>query len=301
MKPESKILRGFTVAFFIIVTCVVGYGIYEMMGGLIKHNPVMAIIVIPFIIALVYLFVRTVKRVYFPVVLLFALSSCHYAKSNQQVLTSSDCGKTWVKAEAGESVPRGGVNPCYQKVVIPNYPMSGDTQFIANLNGKDKIKATIHIDYDYNIVDGLLFMKEAKSLGKSNVDADDEEAIGLQFESAENRVIDKRIKEITKGLLESADIVELDISDMEHEIQTKSQEILDKYGIRLNFITFVLIPDELTRQAIDASIAMKIYESKGYVELGKQIMIQKAGATSINVTTASGPVTDHEPTATDSK
>jgi hypothetical protein len=50
--------------------------------------------------------------------------------------------------------------------------MSGDTQFIANLNGKDKIKATIHIDYDYNIVDGLLFMKEAKSLGKSNVDAD---------------------------------------------------------------------------------------------------------------------------------
>ena len=42
-----------------------------------------------------------------------------------------------------------------------------------------KIRAEVEIDYSYRIVDGLKFMKEAKSLGKSNVDADDEAAIGL--------------------------------------------------------------------------------------------------------------------------
>jgi hypothetical protein len=49
----------------------------------------------------------------------------------------------------------------------------------------------------------------------------------------------------------------------------------------LNFITLTFDLDEQTRQAIDVSTAMKIYESKSLQEVGKQVIIQKAGATKI--------------------
>ena len=49
--------------------------------------------------------------------------------------------------------------------------------------------------------------------------------------------------------------------------------------------------DEQTRQAIDVSTAMKIYESKGLQDVGKSVMIERAGATKIiieNITTPAG-------------
>jgi hypothetical protein len=207
------------------------------------------------------------------------LQSCNYAKSNQQVVVSDDCGKTWKKINAGESVPKGGLNACYMKVVIPNYPMQGESRFVSNL--KDRVRASIHIDYDYSITEPLEFIKQAKFLGKANVDADDENAIGSSFEGAENMVIDKRIKDVAKSVFIDADIVELDQSEMEAHLLAESNKILEPLGVHLNFITLTFDLDEQTRQAIDVSTAMKIYESRGLQELGKQVMSQKAGATKI--------------------
>jgi hypothetical protein len=51
--------------------------------------------------------------------------------------------------------------------------------------------------------------------------------------------------------------------------------------VHLNFITLTFDLDEQTRQAIDVATAMKIYESKGLQEIGKQVMTQRAGATKI--------------------
>lgn len=258
-----------------------------VLNGYMRQNPIMGVVLIIVIILITYIMIKFLKRTFFMLAIGLTLgttlNSCNYAKANQKVLLSDDCGKTWVEVQAGEHVSKGGINPCFQKVVIPNYPMDGDMKFIANLNGTDKIRAEVEIDYSYRIVDGLKFMKEAKSLGKSNVDADDEAAIGLQFESAENRVIDKRLKDVAKRLLEESDIVGLDVSDMEMKIQQQAQEVLSKYGIEFDFITFILLPDDLTRQAIDASIAMKIYNTNGIGELGKQLLVARAGANSINI------------------
>lgn len=207
------------------------------------------------------------------------LESCSYAKSNQQVVVSSDCGMTWEEIKAGEAVPKGGLNACYMKVVIPNYPMQGESKFISNL--KDRVRANVHIDYDYSIISPLSFIKQAKYLGKANTDADNEEAIGNAFEGAENMVIDKRIKDVAKGVFINADIVELDQSDMEAHLLTESNKVLEPLGVHLNFITLTFDLDEQTRQAIDVTTAMKIYESKGLEEIGKQVMTQRAGATKI--------------------
>ncbi|MCA4898925.1 MAG: hypothetical protein ACK514_07645 [Bacteroidota bacterium] len=211
----------------------------------------------------------------------FTIQSCNYAKSNQQVVVSDDCGMTWKKINAGDAVPKGGLNACYMKVVIPNYPMQGESRFISNL--KDRVRANVHIDYDYSITEPLEFIKQAKYLGKANTSADDEEAIGNAFEGAENMVIDKRIKDVSKGIFIDADIVELDQSEMENRLLNESNKILEPLGVHLNFITLTFDLDEQTRQAIDVSTAMKIYESKGLVEIGKQVISQRAGATKIVV------------------
>ena len=48
-------------------------------------------------------------------------------------------------------------------------------------------------------------------------------------------------------------------------------------------MSFVPTPSEQTEQAIDVATAMKIYESKGLEEIGKQVISNKAGATKIEM------------------
>jgi hypothetical protein len=226
-----------------------------------KTNPILSVIVILFVAL---------------------ISSCNYAKSNQQVVVSSDCGMSWKKIESGDAVPKGVANPCYMKVVIPNYPMQGDSRFITNL--KDKVRAFVHIDYDYSINDPLEFIKQAKFLGKANAHADSDGALDPSaFEGAENMVIDKRIRDVSKAIFINEDIVELDQAEIENKLLETSNKVLDPLGVTLNFITLTFDLDDQTRQAIDVSTAMKIYDSKNLTDLGKAVIIQKAGAARVVV------------------
>lgn len=239
-------------------------------------------------VAMVYLGIHIIKNIatgkFVLVIALLAvvLESCQYAKSNQQVVVSEDCGMNWKKINAGDAVPRAGMNMCYMKVVMPNYPMQGDSRFISNL--KDKVRAAVHIDYDYSITEPLAFIKQAKYLGKANANADDDGALDPKaFEGAENMVIDKRIRDVAKSLFILEDIVELDQAELENTLLLESNKVLEPLGVHLNFITLTFDLDEQTRQAIDVSTAMKIYQSKGIIEVGKDVMINRAGAPKITV------------------
>lgn len=210
------------------------------------------------------------------------LQSCNYAKSNQQVVVSTDCGMTWQKVNIGDAVPLGTGNRCFIKVVMPNYPMQGDSRFVSNF--REKVRANIHIDYDYSIIDPLAFIKQAKYLGRANADADASEALDPKaFETAENSVIDKRIREVVKGLLIEEDIVEADQADLENSVLDKSNKMLEQLGIKLNFVTLTFDLDEQTRQAIDVATAMKIYQTKSLDDVGKTVIAARAGATKITV------------------
>ena len=175
------------------------------------------------------------------------------------------------------------------KVVIPNYPMQGDSKFITNL--KDMVRAAVHIDYDYSITEPLAFIKQAKFLGKANAHADDQEALdNSAFEGAENMVIDKRIRDVGKSLFLTEDIVDLDQAELENKLMESANAVLEPLGVHLNFITLTFDLDEQTRQAIDVSTAMKVYESKGLSEVGKHVMIERAGATKIVIENRVEPV-----------
>lgn len=272
------------------VAALVIYGTTKaMFGNYFTNNPFNAVFILICCALVCHFCYKHSRRLWMlPSLLLFSLSQgCNYAKSNQQVVISDDCGMTWKKINAGDAVPKSGLNACYMKVVIPNYPMQGESRFVSNL--KDRVRASVHIDYDYSITDALAFIKQAKFLGKANTDADNEEAIGKSFEGAENMVIDKRIKDVAKGVFLNEDIVELDQSDMETHLLNESNKVLEPLGVHLNFITLTFDLDEQTRQAIDVSTAMKIYQSKGLDEVGKAVMVERAGATKITVENITKP------------
>ncbi len=272
-----------SVAFTIVTLVLYGF-VKAMFGNYIINNPFNVVFMLIGVLLLIYGFMKGVKYIWTlsVITIIFTLQSCNYAKSNQQVVVSDDCGMTWKKINSGDAVPKAGLNACYMKVVIPNYPMQGESRFISNL--KDRVRANVHIDYDYSITEPLAFIKQAKYIGKANTNADDPDAINdSAFESAENMVIDKRIKDVAKSVFINEDIVELDQSEIEEHLLKESNKILEPLGVHLNFITLTFDLDEQTRQAIDVSTAMKIYESKGLQEIGKKVMTQRAGATKIVV------------------
>jgi hypothetical protein len=270
-----------TITILITIGALMLYGFINTMFINSLVNSILLIFGLGIVFYVAFKDLKSLWTLYF-VVILITFQSCNYAKSNQQVLVSDDCGMNWKKINAGDAVPKGGMNACYMKVVIPNYPMQGDSRFITNL--KDRVRASVHIDYDYSITDPLAFIKQAKYLGKANANADDEDALdNTAFEGAENMVIDKRIRDVGKGLFLTEDIVDLDQAELENRLLNEANKVLEPLGVHLNFITLTFDLDEQTRQAIDVSTAMKVYDSKGISELGKQVMIQRAGATKITV------------------
>lgn len=273
-----------TLVILVILAAII-YGAVHAIAGNFLNNAsfITSALLCMALIVIIYGAIKVIRSIWSAsILILLLITSCNYAKSNQQVLVSTDCGMTWKMINAGDAVPKGTMNPCYMKVVIPNFPMQGDSKFITNL--KDRVRASVHIDYDYSIVNPLAFIKQAKYLGKANADADSEGALDPgAFEGAENMVIDKRIKDIGKAIFLNEDIVELDQADLENALLVEANKILEPLGVHLNFITLTFDLDEQTRQAIDVSTAMKIYESRNLKEVGEKVMVQRAGATKITV------------------
>ncbi len=294
VNQDVNFIKVISTSIIIVVLIGVLFGLYKGIStNYVSHNVFGSAIIAIFAITVFYFGIRGIKLIWTLCLVLsvFFIPSCNYAKSNQQVVISTDCGVTWSKINAGESVPMGTANPCYQKVVIPNFPMQGDSRFITNL--KDMVRANVHIDYDYSITDPLSFIKQAKYLGKSNAGADESEALDPKaFEGAENMVIDKRIRDVSKAIFLSQDIVELDQAELEDKLLSETNKVLEQFGVHLNFISLTFDLDEQTRTAIDVSVAMKVYSSKGLSEVGKEVMVQRAGATKIIIQESKESVID---------
>lgn len=217
------------------------------------------------------------------------LTSCDRSQANVQTLISDDCGVNWELIKPGQVIPKR-IGPCALKTTVPGAPMTGESHFKTTF--ANKVKANIDMDYEYEIIDPVKFITEAPYLAKTNVDPDDVSANNSRFESAENSIIDKRIKEAARELLQDVDIVEFDQSEFEDTLTAVVNKSLENRGVRLNFLSFVPTPSEQTEQAIDVATAMKIYESKGLQEVGKLVIANKAGATRVEMSVKNQPTTE---------
>jgi hypothetical protein len=209
------------------------------------------------------------------------LQSCDYAHSNVTTLVTSDCGQSWVVIKAGEKIPKGVANPCHYKVTIPDYPMQGESRF--KIMFKGNVLANIDLGYNYTIINPVMFIGEAKYLGKANASSDAETNAAGNFEMAENAVIDKRIKDVARNMLANEDVVDFNPSDFEEKLLPAVNKTLAPLGIRIDFLSFIPVFNEQTDQAIDVATALKIYESKGLKDVAIEIIKAKAGATRVVV------------------
>lgn len=216
-------------------------------------------------------------------ILVFSMlfSGCsNYAHSSVQTVITKDCGVSWEVIPPGQAIPRAGLNYCFRAVSIPDYPMQGESEFDVNFLHKAKAKAKI--DYDYSIIEPIKFLGEAKYVGNQNA-SEDKKANDSGFETAENGVIDKRIKDIVKDLTPPQDIVDFDVTTFESELLPKVNAALKEKGVELRFLTFVISTDTQTNQAIDAASAMRVYKANGLESVGLELMKARAGATQITV------------------
>lgn len=215
-----------------------------------------------------------------------SIESCTYAKVNQKVLYSEDCGVNWKEVAAGNRVPSGTGNPCFVKETMPGYEMQGDMDFFVLF--KDQVKVKIKLNYSYLIEDPILFMKSAKKLGKTNADADEAQDDNERFEGAENRVIEIKIKKVTSDEFPKEDVVAHDMNALELKYVDLVNNELKARGVHIT--TFEMVPDFqlLTQQAIDAANADRIYTSKNMQDFGRQITLARAGATQIIVNDKDG-------------
>lgn len=229
-------------------------------------------------------------------VLICALSAatfnaCARGNANVQTLITDDCGVTWRLIPPGQVIP-ARIGVCSYKITVPNYPMQGETSFKTSF--KDRVLAKVEVGYEYIIFDGIKFVSEAKYLGKANTSVDDATNQSVMYESAENAVIDKRIREAATSMLLQEDIVEFSQAEFEDRLLERVNKMLEEKGVRLNFLSFVPTPEEQTRLAIDMMTAMRVYESKGLIDLGKAVSTARAGATKVTVITGDSNKPDED-------
>lgn len=217
--------------------------------------------------------------------MIVALTGCNRAQSNVQTLYTGDCGKSWRAVPTGQRIP-SSLTVCEYVTTLPDYPMQGGAEFLTQFQGNVLVK--VQIGYDYQITDPLKFIQNAKFLGKmrdSVSDANEANSSGgtSQYETAENVVIDIRLRELVTSATKDADIVKFNPSTFEDNLFAEANKVLSERGVTLNSITFVTLPEDQTRMAIDAATAMAVYDSKSMGELGRNLVVARAGATQVVV------------------
>lgn len=221
------------------------------------------------------------------VALAVSANGCSRASSNVQVLQTTDCGKSWEAIPTGSRIPSNAGNYCGYHITLPDYPMQGAAEFLTQF--QNNVLVRVQINYDYQITDPLKYINNAKFLGRMKSETSDGDEAnadangGTKYETAENVVIDVRLRELVTSTTNTADIVKFNPSEYEETLFKRANEVLGERGVTLNSMTFVVLPEEQTRMAIDSATAMAIYDSKGLGELGKQLAVARAGATRIEI------------------
>lgn len=224
------------------------------------------------------------KKIIFVLFAALALVGCDRVPSNVHVISTTDCGATWNQLRVGETVPKHTGNRCGYNTAIPNWPMAGETEFKTQFAKKVLSKA--RMSYTYTITDPILFIDEARYLGKmgGSLEISSEEA-GARYEMAENIIIGKLLREVTTTITRELDIVDANPGEVEMAILDTVSETISKKGIIIGDLAMVIENDEQTRLAIDSATAIRVYDAAGIREVGETIISARAGATQINIGT----------------
>ena len=217
-------------------------------------------------------------------VIALTAASCGRAQANKITLWTETCGVKWRELKPGDAKPPR-IGYCSYGVEVPAAPQQGDTQFRTKFD--NGVLAKVEGNYDYSIVSGLAFVSEAKFLGRAQDGEDPANATARAFEIAENAVIDKRIQEVAREISLEINLAEMDQGAYDAMVLERVNTMLESRGVKLNFLSLVPVPDDQTRLALDGVASYRVWEAAGLAELGREVIIARAGAPQYHVTVES--------------
>lgn len=136
--------------------------------------------------------------------------------------------------------------------------MAGESDFIGTFGNNVRVNA--NSSYDYTITEPLKFIQAARFIGKQNSRGDEKENGASTWDLAENIVIDRNLRELanSKEFLRSENIVDFSQGEFEDRLLVRLNGVLKSRGVQLNTFTFVVTPDDQTRNMIDVAAALKV-------------------------------------------
>jgi hypothetical protein len=109
------------------------------------------------------------------------------------------------------------------------------------------------------------------------------ESVGGRYEMAENIIIDKLLRAVTTEHTRNIDVVGANPAEIEDHIFSRVKRDLNNKGVEIPDLALVIKNDELTRLAIDAATAVRVYDNAGIGDVGRKVIVARAGAARINV------------------
>lgn len=222
------------------------------------------------------------------------LVGCSKAPANVQTLVSDDCGKEWRLIPVGQSVPLGTGNLCFMKMTVPNFPMVGESTFRAVF--ANRVRVSVNSSYTYTIIEPLAFIRNARFVTRQGSTGDDPKNGATVWDTAEDVVIDRLMRDVanSKDFLLAEDIVDFNQGAFEDRLHEELNKELKKRGVQLDTFTFVVTPDDQTRNMIDLAAALRVCAAIQSLnsESCQRIVVARAGATRVTFNTAKGDSTN---------
>ena len=219
-------------------------------------------------------------------ILTLAVASCRPTTNpNEWVVSTATCWNTMTVSKAGDVYPRT-FGTCGRLIVLPATEMAAD--FKTQTKFQNRVAATINVTYNWRITEPTAFIHSAKSITSSATDQD-HKIDPNTMEAIENSIVDKMlidvIREYTPTLPAGSD--ELDI---EKELGKRISDRFTDRGVTFSGMSVNVNFSPQIEEALDIISALKFYEANGQVELGKEVIKQKAGAANITTGSASAPI-----------
>ena len=199
---------------------------------------------------------------------------------NEWVVSTATCWNTMSVTKAGSVIPRTTM-ACDRVVVLPATELAGDILVETKFGGKSRVAGKLNMTYQWRITDPITFIGSAKSITSSPTSSDykiDPNAL----ESIENTVVDKMLADIIREYTPSVDPSEVDELKIEKELEAMTKAKMHR-GIEFSGISLNVDFSPQTEEALDVMSALKFYEANDELELGKEIIKAKAGATKVTI------------------
>lgn len=210
---------------------------------------------------------------------LLHLSSCRPSVNpNEWVVSTATCWNTMTVSKAGDVIPRL-ITPCDRMVILPATELAadftGETKFIGKVGGK------VNVTYQWRITDPITFIQSAKSITSSQTN-EDHKIDPSALEVIENTVVDKMLIDLIREYTPNKE-AGIDELEVEKDLNKLSESQFKNRGVEIYNMSININYTEQTEEAIDVISALKFYERNNQLELGREVIKSKAGATKIKI------------------